>query len=91
MHVTYPIGDGTLLMASDKGGWGPELVVGNNFSISVNPDSEEEAQRIFHALSEGGIVTMPIEKTFWNALFGSTIDKFGINWMVNYSYPSPEH
>jgi PhnB protein len=29
---------------------------------------------------------MPMEKTFWGALFGLLTDKFGINWMVNYDY-----
>lgn len=75
-------------MASDRGGWGADIVIGNNFSISVNPDSEEEAYRIFKSVSEGGNITAPMEKTFWNALFGMCTDRFGINWMVNYIFPS---
>ena len=30
---------------------------------------------------------MPLAKTFWGAFFGMFVDKFGVNWMVNYDYP----
>ncbi len=84
MHVTLPISEETVLMASDKGGgWGPDLQVGNNFSISVNTEEKDEGEEIFNKLSQGGQITMPFEKTFWNAWFGMCTDKFGINWMVN--------
>lgn len=63
---------------------------GNNYAISINTDSEEEAKRLFDGLSEGGQITMPLEKTFWGALFGMFTDKFGINWMVNYDYEQKE-
>jgi PhnB protein len=87
MHVSLPISKETVLMGSDIGGeWAKHSVVGNNIQLSVNADSEEEADRIFKSLSEGGRVTMPLEKTFWGALFGMFIDKFGIYWMVNYDY-----
>lgn len=84
MHITLPIGDGTVIMGSDTGGeWGKNFSKGNNFSISVNTDSIEEAKRIYNGLSVGGKLTMPMDKTFWGAYFGMLQDKFGINWMVN--------
>ncbi|HUH33064.1 MAG TPA: VOC family protein [Daejeonella sp.] len=87
MHVSLPISRETSLMGSDVGGeWAKHNVVGNNIQLSVNAENEEEAKRIFNALSEGGRVTMPLDKTFWGALFGMFIDKFGIYWMVNYDY-----
>ena len=87
MHVSLPISRETSLMGSDVGGeWAKHNVVGNNIQLSINAESEEEAKRIFSALSEGGRVTMPLDKTFWGALFGMFIDKFGIYWMVNYDY-----
>ncbi|GHT42173.1 hypothetical protein FACS189437_09940 [Bacteroidia bacterium] len=61
-----------------------EFVPGNNFSIAVNPENEAEGRNIFAGLSEGGNVVMPIEKTFWNSLFGMVVDKFGVCWMVDY-------
>jgi PhnB protein len=84
MHISLPISAETAIMGSDRGGdWAPELQQGNNFSISVNTEDQEEAKRIFDALADGGQITMPYDKTFWNAYFGMLTDKFGINWMVN--------
>ena len=76
-------------MASDMlEGMGPKRVEGNNISISVHPDSRQEADRVFNALAQGGTITMPIADQFWGDYFGSLIDRFGINWMVNYSDPA---
>lgn len=85
MHVTLPIGGDTVLMGSDTGGgWAPDYQQGNNFSISINTDSKEEADRLFGALSDGGTVTMPMAQTFWGSYFGMFVDKFGIGWMVSF-------
>ena len=83
MHIALPISNETMLMGSDSVGFGPRFVQGNNFSISINPTDKSEADRLFAALSKGGIVTMPLNNTFWGDYFGLFIDKFGINWMVN--------
>lgn len=83
MHISLPIGD-TVLLGSDIGGeWAPHFKQGNNFSISISVDSQEEADKIFPKLSEGGHVTMPLQIAFWGAYFGMLTDKFGINWMIN--------
>jgi len=85
MHVTLPISKETCLMGSDTGGeWAPTFVQGNNFSININPESKEEADKLFNGLSAGGQVTMPMNNTFWGAYFGMFTDKFGINWMINF-------
>lgn len=84
MHVSFPIGQ-TMLMGSDTlESMGYAFKTGNNFSLSVDTQSEEEADKIFNALAKGGNVTMPLEKTFWGAYFGMLTDKFGIQWMVNF-------
>jgi PhnB protein len=87
MHVGLPISKETMLLGSDtmQEMMGHSFVVGNNFSICVTPESEEEGRRIFETLSEGGIITMPFDKTFWGSLFGMLTDKFGINWIVDYA------
>lgn len=86
MHMSLPIGQGTMLMGSDTpAGMGP-VTNGNNFSITISVDSEAEAARLFKGLSAGGQVTMPLDKTFWGAYFGMLTDKFGVQWMVNYDY-----
>ena len=87
MHISLPIGKGNLLMGTDATeSMGFKLTMGNNFSLSIETDSEAETTKLFNALSSGGKVTMPLAKTFWNAFFGMVTDKFGIQWMVNYDY-----
>ncbi|WP_346985712.1 VOC family protein [Chryseobacterium sp. POE27] len=89
MHVTLPISKETVLMGSDTGGeWASHFKEGNNFSISINAEAKEEADKLFNGLSEGGNITMPMADTFWGAYFGMFTDKFGINWMVNYDDPA---
>ena len=89
MHVGLALPDGQMIMGSDMlPGMGPERVEGTNFSMSVHPDSRQEADRIFNALADGGTVTMPISDQFWGDYFGSLTDQFGVNWMVNYTDPA---
>ncbi len=85
MHISLPISDNLTLMATDAlESMGQALTVGNNVYISINVDSVDEADRVFGQLSEGGIVEMPMETTFWNAYFGSFTDRYGIQWMISY-------
>jgi len=87
MHVSLPIGQGSVLMGSDTtASCGHPVTMGNNFSISINATTEAEADKLFGGLSKDGKVTMPMAKAFWGAYFGMFTDKFGINWMVNYDY-----
>lgn len=88
MHIALPIGDDTLLMATDAlESLGQTVQPGNNLYISVHPDTKEEADRIFNALSEGAEVEMAMGDQAWGDYFGSLKDKFGIGWMVNYAPP----
>jgi PhnB protein len=80
MHATLRVGD-TMLMASDGRCEGPQNFEG--FSLSITVPDEAEADRVFAALSEGGLVTMALEKTFWSPKFGMLQDKFGVGWMVS--------
>jgi len=85
MHVSLPISEKSVLMGSDTGGeWASSYKQGNNFSISINTDNQEEADRLFNDLSQGGHVIMPMNKTFWGSYFGMFTDKFGIQWMVSF-------
>jgi len=54
-----------------------------SFSVSLQIDDPADAERIFHALAENGIVQLPIQQTFWAERFGMLVDQFGIPWMVN--------
>ncbi len=86
MHISLPISKETILMGSDTTAEFGSVTAGSNFSISVNAESEEEANKIFNGISSGGKVIMPMNKTFWGAYFGMCVDKFGISWMVNFDY-----
>ncbi|WP_293307876.1 VOC family protein [Pedobacter sp. UBA5917] len=85
MHIALPIG-GNVLMGTDITAPMPPSTLGTAISISVDAQSEAEAKQLFDGLSAGGTITMALEKTFWNALFGMATDKFGVQWMVNYDY-----
>jgi PhnB protein len=88
MHIGLPIGDDNVLMASDiLESFGQKLAPGNNVYISIHPESKDEADRIFNALSEGGTIEMPIADQQWGDYFGCFKDKFGVQWMVNFTYP----
>lgn len=88
MHVSLPIGN-TILMGSDSNEQSGDVTFGGNFSVSINVESKEEADRIFNGLSAGGNVFMPMDKTFWGAYFGMFTDKFGVGWMVNFDESEP--
>ncbi|MEP6804718.1 MAG: VOC family protein [Flavobacterium sp.] len=88
MHVSLPIGH-TILMGSDSHPQLGDPGLSDNFSISINTESKEEADKIFNGLSAGGKVEMPMNKTFWGVYFGMFRDKFGINWMVNFDESEP--
>ena len=87
MHVSLPIGNGNVLMATDAlESMGHKLSFGNNFYLSIEADSKEEADKLFKNLSADGKTAMPLADTFWGAYFGMLTDKFGIQWMVSYTY-----
>ena len=89
MHVSLPIGRSVLMGTDSLESMGRlPLQSGNNLHLTAEPDNEDEAKRIFNGLSEGGQVSMPLERTFWGALFGMLVDRYGVSWMVNYTYPA---
>jgi PhnB protein len=91
MHVALPVGKGNMLMATDAlQSQGFNVVFGNNVHLSLEAESKEEADKLFKGLSAGGKVVMPIADAFWGAYFGALTDKFGVHWMVNYTYPKKD-
>lgn len=85
-NVGLRLTDGSTLMGTDAlESFGPKLEVGNNFSIALEAESAEEAEKLFGALADGGEVGMPLAKAEWAELYGMCTDKFGIQWMVNYT------
>ncbi|HMV26598.1 MAG TPA: VOC family protein [bacterium] len=84
MHIALPIGK-SILMANDV----PEILGRTNENenrskIVVSAESKEEADKIFHGLSAGGQIEMPISDSPWGSYFGMFRDKYGIEWMVDF-------
>ncbi len=80
MHASFRIGD-CMIMVSDGCGTGDDKFAG--FRLSICPDNEGEAKRIFDLLAEGGSIEMPLGKTFWSPCYGMCTDRFGVGWMMN--------
>jgi uncharacterized glyoxalase superfamily protein PhnB/uncharacterized protein YndB with AHSA1/START domain len=86
LHIELPILGGHVLMATDAPeSMGLKMEYGNNIHLNLEPDSRAETKRLFDALAAGGKITMELQDMFWGAYYGSCTDKYGINWMVNFS------
>lgn len=84
LHIELPITANHILMGTDAPKeMGFTVSTGNNMHISIEPETREEAKRIFDELSNNGNISMPLQDMFWGAYFGSFTDKYGINWMIN--------
>jgi PhnB protein len=84
VHIALPIGDNLLLATDALESMGHSLSIGNNTSMSLHPDTREEADRLYNALSAGGQATTPMDDMFWGDYWGMLTDKFGTQWMINY-------
>lgn len=85
-HVALPLGPHNLLMATDVvSSWGRPSNQGNHFYISLEVETVEEGTRIFNALSQGGNIEMPLGETEWAECYGICKDRFGVQWMVNFT------
>lgn len=85
MHTMLPILDNShLLMGSDVPAFtGTSVTNGNSVNIMLMPDTRDEADRLFAALSDGGVVEQAMQDMFWGDYYGAFTDKFGISWMIN--------
>jgi PhnB protein len=80
MHVRLRVGD-RILMGSDAPP--THFSPASGFAVSIGVANRTDGERIFNALSDGGKVSMPFQKTYWSEGFGMLRDRFGIPWMVN--------
>jgi PhnB protein len=87
MHGQLETPAGYTLMAADTPA-GMDRTVGTNIAVSLSGDDADELRGYFAKLSDGGTVTVPLEKQMWGDVFGMCIDPYGINWMVNISQPA---
>ena len=85
MHIALPINKDVMLMGTDAlESQGHTVTNGTTISLAITPDSKEDGERLFKALSAGGSVEVPYDKAPWGAWFGMFNDKYGIKWMVNF-------
>jgi PhnB protein len=84
LHARIMIGDAAV-MASD----GPKVEPMRSAYLSLSVDSNDEAERIYKALSDGGEVFMPMAETFFAHRFAQLRDRFGVNWMILHERPMP--
>ena len=86
MHVSLPLRNGNILMATDAlESMGHKILSGNNFHLSIEAESKEEADKLYNDLSTGGKASMPMADMFWGSYFGMLTDKFNIQWMVSFT------
>ena len=86
MHAMLETDGGFTLMGSDTPA-GMEHSPGTNITVSLSGDDTEELRGYWQKLSDGGTVSMPLEKQMWGDEFGMCVDRFGVAWMVNIAQP----
>lgn len=86
MHAMLTVNDGFALMGADTPS-SMEFKGHEGFTVSLSGLNADELKGYWSKLSEGGTVTMPMEKQIWGDDFGMCVDQFGISWMVNIHAP----
>jgi PhnB protein len=88
IHAELVLDSGTKILAKDYfENWTGPQVQGTTMAVTLMAASEEQARDGFAKLSVGGKVVCPIEKQFWNAIYGHFIDKYGVPWEINFDLP----
>lgn len=89
MHGSLEVTELIRLYVSDViEGMSPDgFTQGTNVTLSLMGDDEALLRSAYQRLSEGGSITMPLEKQMWGDVYGSFTDRFGIVWQVNISSP----
>lgn len=83
LHGALSKNGSVLLMGSDM--IGNALHVGNSIMLCLNCSTDQEINAIFDRLSAGGQIKVPLHQSFWGATYGELRDKFGMDWMLNYT------
>jgi len=87
MHAQLTTDNGWILMGSDTPP-GMPFTPGTTVTIAMFGDDGDVLRAAFAALSEGGTVSVPLEKQMWGDEYGAFTDKFGVNWMLNLAVPA---
>ncbi len=82
MHACLKLPGEAMLFAGDMPPGMPYQGI-KGVMIAVTFDTVDQAHSAFHALSQGGQVTMPMAPSFWSKTFGMLTDRFGVSWAIN--------
>ena len=82
MHAWLALPGGAMLFAGDTPPGMPYEGV-KGVMLALQYDTIDAAHGAFHALSQGGQITMPLAPAFWAKTFGMLTDRFGVSWAVN--------
>ena len=77
LHARIEIGR-TIVMGADI----PNAEPMRSAYLTLTVDSEQEAERIYGALSDGGEIFMKLERTPFANRFAMLRDRFGTSWML---------
>ncbi|WAZ25455.1 VOC family protein [Streptomyces cinnabarinus] len=84
MHGLLETPNGFTLMGADNPeGAGKQGE--HKYAVSLSGDDDTELRGYWEKLSEGGQVSVPLDKQMWGDVFGMCTDRFGVPWMVNIS------
>jgi len=86
MHAELAVGDSTIFASDGQGQGRPQ---GGGYALSLTADNDEEAERLFSALADGGRIDVPLMSTPFASRLGMATDRFGTPWMV--TTPQPAH
>jgi PhnB protein len=87
MHAQLETPSGFTLMGADTPP-GMDYTPGTNITVCLSGDDVDQLRSYFQQLTEGGTVSVPLEKQMWGDEYGACVDRFGIPWMANISTPS---
>ena len=77
VHARLELG-GTVVMGADI----PQAEPMRSAYLTLSLDQEEEAERVYALLANGGQIFMKMEKTQFANRFAMLRDKFGTSWML---------
>lgn len=85
MHIALPIGKNTLMANDVPESMGKTNENESRSKIFINAESRDEADKLFNGLSVGGQIEAPIGDSPWGSYFGCFRDKYGIEWIVDFT------
>lgn len=83
--VTFRLADRDFMAISA----GPDFKFNPSISLYVSCDSEEESERLWKALIEGGSALMEYGDYPWAKKYGWLQDKYGLTWQISFGDDRP--